>query len=161
MSLDCLNPLHPLLSVTYFVARQVTKIHQSIERKWCKKGAKGWYNLPFGFVRELSFAERGHIRATQRRGRGRRRGGNNSSSRFAEARPAWNGDDAAAQTTDTATAAADDDAEPLECVICLERIERHERAALLPCGHFSFHARCCRAWLERKPSCPLCRCAWG
>ena len=47
------------------------------------------------------------------------------------------------------------------CTICLERMRPHEKAAQLPCGHFSFHTDCLKKWLTRNCSCPLCRCKWS
>lgn len=49
---------------------------------------------------------------------------------------------------------------PLECSICCEMLESREVVALpcetRGCGSY-FHAECIRPWLERNPSCPLCR----
>mmetsp|Transcript_16487 Transcript_16487/g.27245 ORF Transcript_16487/g.27245 Transcript_16487/m.27245 type:complete len:573 (+) Transcript_16487:35-1753(+) len=48
----------------------------------------------------------------------------------------------------------------LECSICCEMLESMEVVALpcetRGCGSY-FHAECIRPWLERNPSCPLCR----
>jgi hypothetical protein len=44
-------------------------------------------------------------------------------------------------------------APPAECAICLAHAEA---PVALACGH-AFHAACVAAWLERKPTCPLCR----
>jgi hypothetical protein len=41
------------------------------------------------------------------------------------------------------------------CVICLERIS--EKAIALPCTHANFDFACLGAWLQRQPSCPLCK----
>jgi hypothetical protein len=41
------------------------------------------------------------------------------------------------------------------CVICLESIS--EKAEALPCAHAYFDFACLGAWLQRQPSCPLCK----
>ncbi|KAM1511925.1 hypothetical protein PS1_024009 [Malus domestica] len=43
-----------------------------------------------------------------------------------------------------------------ECCICLKRLEVGEEAKEMPCNH-RFHPVCIDSWLERRPSCPLCR----
>lgn len=47
-----------------------------------------------------------------------------------------------------------------ECGICYERLDEKEAIAL-PCHHRGcsscFHTECIRPWLQRNPSCPLCR----
>eukprot|EP00927_Polykrikos_kofoidii_P061500 TRINITY_DN56336_c0_g1_i1.p1 TRINITY_DN56336_c0_g1~~TRINITY_DN56336_c0_g1_i1.p1 ORF type:complete len:978 (+),score=188.84 TRINITY_DN56336_c0_g1_i1:172-3105(+) len=48
-----------------------------------------------------------------------------------------------------------------ECSICYSEVE--DKAVSLPCGSRNgcssvFHVQCIRPWLERNPSCPLCRC---
>ena len=45
--------------------------------------------------------------------------------------------------------------EPSTCVICLESI--FEKAVALPCAHADFDFACLGAWLQRNPSCPLCK----
>lgn len=46
---------------------------------------------------------------------------------------------------------------PATCVICLESIS--EKAIALPCAHADFDFACLGAWLQREPSCPLCKAA--
>ena len=41
------------------------------------------------------------------------------------------------------------------CVICLECIS--EKAIALPCSHADFDFACLGSWLQRQPSCPLCK----
>nr|GME18376.1 E3 ubiquitin-protein ligase RING1-like [Ipomoea batatas] len=43
------------------------------------------------------------------------------------------------------------------CVICLEELTAERDVAVMPCSHNSFHDDCLSSWLERSPSCPLCR----
>ncbi|KAB2613869.1 E3 ubiquitin-protein ligase Praja-1-like [Pyrus ussuriensis x Pyrus communis] len=43
-----------------------------------------------------------------------------------------------------------------ECSICLKELEVGEEAKEMPCNH-RFHPVCIVSWLERRPSCPLCR----
>lgn len=43
------------------------------------------------------------------------------------------------------------------CVICLDSIS--ENAIALPCAHANFDFACLGAWLQRQPSCPLCKAA--
>ncbi|XP_031103141.1 E3 ubiquitin-protein ligase RNF126-like [Ipomoea triloba] len=43
------------------------------------------------------------------------------------------------------------------CVICLEELTTGRDVAVMPCGHHSFYDDCLSSWLERSPSCPLCR----
>nr|GMD47983.1 E3 ubiquitin-protein ligase Praja-2-like [Ipomoea batatas]GME18374.1 E3 ubiquitin-protein ligase Praja-2-like [Ipomoea batatas] len=43
------------------------------------------------------------------------------------------------------------------CVICLEELTAGRDVAVMPCSHHSFHDDCLSSWLERSPSCPLCR----
>jgi len=49
----------------------------------------------------------------------------------------------------------------MECSICCQPIQ--DGAMALPCSKHScdsyFHSACLRPWLERNPSCPLCRCS--
>merc|ERR1712039_830037 len=48
--------------------------------------------------------------------------------------------------------------QPQECAICLQRFEPMSEAAKLPCGkNHIFHHDCLLEWLQRQPSCPLCR----
>lgn len=42
-----------------------------------------------------------------------------------------------------------------ECSICYEGITKHT-CARLPCGH-TFHRACSNTWLNRNPTCPVCR----
>lgn len=49
-----------------------------------------------------------------------------------------------------------------ECSICFSDLSSGSDAVVLPCGRKQgcnsvFHADCIRPWLERNPSCPLCR----
>ena len=48
---------------------------------------------------------------------------------------------------------------PDECAVCFVAFEPGDALKSLPCGHAGFHLACIRAWLERSPTCPLCRCA--
>lgn len=43
------------------------------------------------------------------------------------------------------------------CSICLGPFEATEELLLLPCGHL-LHYECVLGWLQRRPTCPLCRC---
>nr|GLL41810.1 E3 ubiquitin-protein ligase At1g63170-like [Ipomoea trifida] len=43
------------------------------------------------------------------------------------------------------------------CVICLEELKAGRDVAVMPCNHYSFHDDCLSSWLQRSPSCPLCR----
>ncbi|XP_031121030.1 E3 ubiquitin-protein ligase SGR9, amyloplastic-like [Ipomoea triloba] len=43
------------------------------------------------------------------------------------------------------------------CVICLEVLTAGTDVGVMPCSHYSFHHDCLSSWLERSPSCPLCR----
>jgi hypothetical protein len=47
--------------------------------------------------------------------------------------------------------------DPSPCVICLESIS--DKAIALPCAHADFDFACLGAWLQRQPSCPLCKAA--
>jgi hypothetical protein len=47
--------------------------------------------------------------------------------------------------------------DPATCVICLDSIS--ENAIALPCAHANFDFACLGAWLQRQPSCPLCKAA--
>ena len=47
--------------------------------------------------------------------------------------------------------------DPSMCVICLESI--FDKAAALPCAHADFDFACLGAWIQRNPSCPLCKAA--
>lgn len=42
------------------------------------------------------------------------------------------------------------------CICCLRDVEATEVVAMLRCGHF-FCEACIKAWVVRKPSCPVCR----
>ena len=48
---------------------------------------------------------------------------------------------------------------PDECAVCFVAFEPGDALKSLPCGHTGFHLACIRTWLERSPTCPLCRCA--
>ena len=43
-----------------------------------------------------------------------------------------------------------------DCSICLNSITPEEMIYDIPCGHV-FHQSCLSKWLDRQPSCPLCR----
>ena len=43
--------------------------------------------------------------------------------------------------------------------MCYVGFEDGDELKVLPCGHAQFHLECIRTWLERSPTCPLCRCA--
>lgn len=47
--------------------------------------------------------------------------------------------------------------EGLECAVCISRFEDTEILRLLPKCRHAFHMSCIDQWLERHPSCPLCR----
>jgi len=48
--------------------------------------------------------------------------------------------------------------QPPECAICLQHFRPGTEAAKLPCGETHiFHRDCIVEWLQRNPSCPLCR----
>eukprot|EP00056_Hartaetosiga_gracilis_P005969 m.91608 g.91608 ORF g.91608 m.91608 type:complete len:338 (+) comp12333_c0_seq1:206-1219(+) len=42
------------------------------------------------------------------------------------------------------------------CAVCLNEYSTDEGLMKLPCGHF-FHSECVTEWLERSPTCPLCK----
>ncbi|PON99990.1 43kDa postsynaptic protein [Trema orientale] len=42
------------------------------------------------------------------------------------------------------------------CSVCLEEFAAGALAVRTPCSH-EFHEECLRTWIEKKPSCPLCR----
>jgi len=48
---------------------------------------------------------------------------------------------------------------PDECAVCFVGFKPGDALKSLPCGHAGFHFACIRTWLERSPTCPLCRCA--
>eukprot|EP00930_Biecheleria_cincta_P058593 TRINITY_DN44403_c0_g1_i1.p1 TRINITY_DN44403_c0_g1~~TRINITY_DN44403_c0_g1_i1.p1 ORF type:complete len:255 (-),score=31.31 TRINITY_DN44403_c0_g1_i1:386-1150(-) len=49
---------------------------------------------------------------------------------------------------------------PEECAICLAKLVAGTEGAKLPCGETHiFHRDCLMEWLQRNPSCPLCRSA--
>uniref|UniRef100_A0A7N0TNL1 RING-type domain-containing protein n=1 Tax=Kalanchoe fedtschenkoi TaxID=63787 RepID=A0A7N0TNL1_KALFE len=44
-----------------------------------------------------------------------------------------------------------------ECAVCLAEFEAADWCSVLgKCGHV-FHAQCAKQWLEKNPSCPVCR----
>ncbi|CAD7925945.1 unnamed protein product [Amoebophrya sp. A120] len=43
-----------------------------------------------------------------------------------------------------------------ECAICKVNFAKYEEVVGLPCGHV-FHFDCCRDWLARQHTCPMCR----
>ena len=45
----------------------------------------------------------------------------------------------------------------VDCVVCLSKVCKGEKLRLLPICHHSFHVHCIDAWLEVRPTCPLCR----
>eukprot|EP00451_Oxyrrhis_marina_P049749 CAMPEP_0204478156 /NCGR_PEP_ID=MMETSP0471-20130131/33364_1 /ASSEMBLY_ACC=CAM_ASM_000602 /TAXON_ID=2969 /ORGANISM="Oxyrrhis marina" /LENGTH=239 /DNA_ID=CAMNT_0051480963 /DNA_START=12 /DNA_END=729 /DNA_ORIENTATION=+ len=44
----------------------------------------------------------------------------------------------------------------MECSICFAELHRTDGSTLLPCSH-RFHKSCLASWLQRQPTCPLCR----
>ncbi|XP_068655694.1 E3 ubiquitin-protein ligase ATL23-like [Aristolochia californica] len=51
----------------------------------------------------------------------------------------------------------DDAEEGWECIVCLENVDKGQKARVLPiCKHF-FHVHCADQWLARNPVCPVCR----
>lgn len=42
------------------------------------------------------------------------------------------------------------------CSICLNDWNSEDTCTTLPCQHI-FHAACISSWLEKNPTCPLCR----
>ena len=46
-------------------------------------------------------------------------------------------------------------AETEDCIMCCEPIKLEDSKSLR-CGH-RFHAGCLQTWLQRKPTCPMCR----
>ncbi|EOA14964.1 hypothetical protein CARUB_v10028311mg [Capsella rubella] len=45
---------------------------------------------------------------------------------------------------------------PLDCSICLTKLSSVPSRMQLPCSHL-FHRECVMTWLEKNPSCPICR----
>ena len=43
----------------------------------------------------------------------------------------------------------------IECIICLENIEKHDNIRTLSCFHM-YHTDCIDEWLVRNPTCPIC-----
>jgi len=80
----------------------------------------------------------------------------------------WKGADTA-KTKEKTKDADSDDATPAdfrsrlttpdECPVCFVSFEPGDWLKNLPCGHHQFHLMCIQTWLERVPTCPLCRCA--
>ncbi|KAJ4957907.1 hypothetical protein NE237_025018 [Protea cynaroides] len=46
---------------------------------------------------------------------------------------------------------------PVDCAVCLSKLEPHDQLRLLPLCCHAFHARCIDTWLASNPTCPLCR----
>eukprot|EP01083_Nonionella_stella_P042718 115337_1 len=44
----------------------------------------------------------------------------------------------------------------INCAICLQQCQRHERKRVLPCMHV-FHKDCIDAWTNTHRTCPICR----
>ncbi|KAF6040734.1 hypothetical protein EB796_000937 [Bugula neritina] len=44
-----------------------------------------------------------------------------------------------------------------DCIICSEVFSSKAGRYPLSCGHSCFHSKCIKQWLERDPSCPMCR----
>ena len=65
-------------------------------------------------------------------------------------------DPEAARSLPTATIAAVDVDNHVDCSVCKSEFELNDVATLLPCRHY-FHDGCIQPWLERANSCPLCR----
>ena len=51
---------------------------------------------------------------------------------------------------------ADVNADHIDGAICLEPSATENEAQTLECGH-KFHDVCCREWLKKSRSCPMCR----
>ena len=47
-------------------------------------------------------------------------------------------------------------ARTFDCAVCMAPFEAGDEVSGLPCSH-AFHKLCISNWLERQPSCPLCR----
>ncbi|XP_067935968.1 uncharacterized protein [Watersipora subatra] len=45
-----------------------------------------------------------------------------------------------------------------ECVICSHQFTDLKPKYMLECEHTNFHEKCITQWLERKQTCPICRC---
>ncbi|VVU94333.1 Ring finger domain [seawater metagenome] len=45
----------------------------------------------------------------------------------------------------------------LECSICLEKLETDTKGYSICDNNHYFHASCLKKWIEKNPSCPLCR----
>ena len=45
----------------------------------------------------------------------------------------------------------------ITCSICLEDFTENTQLIQLNCDHM-YHPDCINGWLQRQPSCPLCRC---
>mmetsp|Transcript_63691 Transcript_63691/g.151862 ORF Transcript_63691/g.151862 Transcript_63691/m.151862 type:complete len:236 (-) Transcript_63691:16-723(-) len=53
---------------------------------------------------------------------------------------------------------ADVDMSQDSCAICLCEYSDGERLRVLPCeGNHAFHEQCLKRWLQRNPTCPMCR----
>ena len=44
----------------------------------------------------------------------------------------------------------------LKCSVCLREYDLEETVCQTECKHY-FHADCLACWIERKPTCPMCR----
>jgi hypothetical protein len=49
------------------------------------------------------------------------------------------------------------DEEPLECTICIELINKGQKAKILPLCRHCFHSSCIDQWLIAHSTCPVCR----
>lgn len=47
----------------------------------------------------------------------------------------------------------------VECIICAQPYEELDVVCSLPCGHM-YHSHCIESWLERRCTCPTCRCEY-
>ncbi|XP_051139131.1 E3 ubiquitin-protein ligase ATL23 [Andrographis paniculata] len=48
-----------------------------------------------------------------------------------------------------------------DCVVCLDEIESHQPAKIIPGCNHGFHADCADAWLSKNNVCPVCRARIG
>ncbi|KAE8713479.1 hypothetical protein F3Y22_tig00110209pilonHSYRG00157 [Hibiscus syriacus] len=44
-----------------------------------------------------------------------------------------------------------------ECAVCLDEIEPHQSARMVPGCRHGFHLQCADTWLSKRPVCPVCR----
>lgn len=51
-----------------------------------------------------------------------------------------------------------EDQKTTDCAICLESFNQFEQIRELQCvGKHVFHQKCIASWLDRNPTCPMCR----